>query len=145
MKKQSVGTIFLLLAVLVSVIGIVIYWINAHGAYYNDFTPGVLMYAGFGVAVLLVLKLLAAKQGEKTWMDVLYLLAAILLAWAAVDFLGDRVESAAIILGSQLEAGNALALQSLLASFAGTGCFVLGMILTGVAGFFDQQKVPTDE
>lgn len=136
MKKQIVGTIFLLLAVLLSVAGIVIYWVNAHGEYYNDFTPSVMLYAGFGVVALLAWKVLSVTLGEKRWMDVLYLVAAILLAWAAVDFLGDRVESAAIILGSQLEAGNALAQQSLFTSFAGIGCFILGMILTGVSSFF---------
>lgn len=136
MKKQIVGTIFLLLAVLLSVAGMVIYWVNAHGEYYNDFTPSVMLYAAFGVVALLAWKVLSVTLGEKRWMDVLYLLAAILLAWAAVDFLGDRVESAAIILGSQLEAGNALAQQSLFTSFAGIGCFILGMILTGVSSFF---------
>lgn len=136
MKKQIVGTTLLLLAVLLSVAGIVIYWVNAHGEYYNDFTPSVMLFAGLGAAALLVWKILSATLGEKRWMDVLYPLAAILLAWAAIDFLGDRVESAAIILGSQLEAGNALAQQSLFTSFAGVACFILGMILTGVSSFF---------
>ena len=66
------------------------------------------------------------------------MLAAVLLAWTAVTFLGNRVESAAIILGSELEAGNALAKKSIFMAFAGVGCFVLGMIFTGVAGFFEQ-------
>lgn len=141
MKKQGLlGTVFLALAVILALAGIVIYWINTHGGYYSDFAPEIVVCGAAGIAVLIVLKVLAVKIGEKQWMDFLYILAAVLLSWTAVSFLGDRVESAAIILGSNLEAGNTLAKQSLFTAFAGVGCFVLGMILTGVSGFFTQQK-----
>lgn len=145
MKKQGLlGTVFWTLAVILALAGIVVYWLNTHGGYYSDFAPGIAVCGAAGAAVLIVLKVLAVKTGEKQWMDILYILAAVLLSWAAVSFLGDRVESAAIILGSSLEAGNVLAKQSLFTAFAGVGCFVLGMILTGVAGFFTQQKEKED-
>lgn len=140
MKKQGLGTVFWTVAVILALAGIVIYWINTHGGYYSDFSPKVVVLALLGVMVLVFLKVLAVTVGEKQWMDSLYILAAIFLSCAAVSFLGDRVESAAVILGSSPEEGNILAKQSLFASFAGVGCFVLGMILTGVAGFFNQQK-----
>lgn len=140
MKKQGLGTIFLVLAVILSLAGIVLYWMNTHGGYYNDFAVEIVVYAVLGIAVLIAIKVLTVFLGEKQWMDILYIVAAILLSWTAVSFLGDRVESAAIILGSSLEAGNALAKQSLFMSFASVGCFILGMLMTGVAGFFSQQK-----
>lgn len=140
MKKQGLGTLFLVLAIVLSVAGVVLYWINTHGGYYSDFTGNIIVCAVLGIVVLVVIKVLAVVRGEKQWMDILYILAAVLLSWTAVSFLGDRVESAAIILGSSLEAGNALAKQSLFTAFAGVGCFILGMIMTGVAGFFSQQK-----
>lgn len=144
MKKQGLGTVFSVLAVVLALAGIVIYWMNTHGGYYSDFTPSIIGYAAAGIVVLIGLKVLAEVKGERQWMDILYILASVLLAWAAVSFLGDRVESAAVILGSDLEEGNVLARQSLFMAFAGTGCFILGMLLTGAAGFFSQQKNVTE-
>lgn len=140
MKKQRLGTVFLVLAGILALAGTIIYWINTHGGYYSDFQVNTILYAIAGIVILIVLESLNKITGEYQWMDILYILAAVLFSWAAVSFLGARVESAAVILGSSLEEGNVLAKQSLFMAFGGIGCFILGMLLTGVAGFFDQKK-----
>ena len=78
-------------------------------------------------------------------MDIFYPVAAVLMAIAAVWFIGARVESAAIILGSELEAGNQIARNSLFLAFVGIGCYIAGMLLAGVAGFFNLQKQKTEQ
>ena len=138
MKKRIAGNIMFALAILFAVAGIVLYWMNTHGGYYSDFTIQIVILAVLAIVVMAAIKVLSARIGEKKWIDLLYVLAAVLLAWTAVTFLGNRVESAAIILGSELEAGNALAKKFIFMAFASVGCFVLGMIFTGVAGFFEQ-------
>ena len=59
---------------------------------------------------------------------------------AAVTFVSYRVESAGIILGSDLEAGNAKAMGSLMQAFAGIGCFLAASVFTGVSAFFRPVK-----
>ena len=144
MKKQSIGNIMLLLALVFAAAGTVIYCINTHGGYYHDFTPMIVVLAVVSMVVLIVLKVLSAKLGDRQWLDLFYVLGAVLYSLTAVKFIASRVESAGIILGSDLEAGNALASQSLYMAFVGIGCFVIGMILIGVAGFFDLVKKDAD-
>ena len=145
MKKQGLGTVFLVISILFAVAGSIIYWVNTHGGYYKDFKLEIIVYAVLGIIVLVILKILTTIKGEKQGVDILYILAAVLLAWAGIKFLGNRVESAAIILGSELEAGNRLAKQSLFQAFAGAGCFFLGMLMTGVTGFFEQQRAKIED
>ncbi len=140
MKKKGLGIVFMAIASLFAIAGCVIYWINTHGAYYKDFNPTIILLAVLGIFAIIVLNIWSIAREEQIWMDLFYILAAVLFAYAGVSLLGDRVESAAIILGSDLEAGNKIALQSLYMSFVGVGCFIFGMIMTGVAGFFDKQK-----
>lgn len=145
MKKQGLGTVFVILSVLAALAGTVIYYINATGTYYGDFGVKIVAVSVSGIVVLIALKVLAAKNGEKQWMDIFYPVAAVLMAIAAVWFIGARVESAAIILGSELEAGNQIARNSLFLAFVGIGCYIAGMLLAGVAGFFNLQKQKTEQ
>lgn len=135
MKRQIAANVVFVLALVAAVAGIVIYWINTHGGYYSDFTASIVAIAVAGIVVLLAIK--ALDNGGKRWVDILYPAAGVLLTIAAVRFLADRVESAAIILASDLEAGNALARPSIYTAFAGVICLVLAMILTGVYGMLN--------
>ena len=138
LKRIGAGTVLLIFSILCTVAGLIIYGINATGDYYGDFNTNVIMAGAAGM--LVVLLLLIAGRSQKMWTDFFYPLAGIIFTVAAVLFLSTRVESAAIILGSDLEAGNPLARLSLFQAFAGIGCFMAAMLLTGISGFFDQVK-----
>lgn len=135
MKRQVAANVTFVLALVLAIVGIVIYWINTHGGYYSDFTASIVVIAVAGIVVLAAIKAL----GDKKWVDVLYPAAGVLLTIAAVRFLADRVESAAIILASDLEAGNALAKPSIYTAFAGVICLVLAMVMTGVYSILNDQ------
>lgn len=135
MKRQVAANVTFVLALVLAIAGIVIYWINTHGGYYSDFTASIVVIAVAGIVVLAAIKAL----GDKKWVDVLYPAAGVLLTIAAVRFLADRVESAAIILASDLEAGNALAKPSIYTAFAGVICLVLAMVMTGVYSILNDQ------
>lgn len=145
MKKTWLGTIFFALAVVFAVAGTVIYCINSTGSYYDDFTGRIVLVAVVGIALLIGLKIMSYKNVSLLWTDVLYVASAVIIAVAAVMFLSARVESAAVVLGSQLAAGDALAKQSVYTAFAGIGCYMAGMVFIGISGFFNQEKKEENE
>lgn len=139
-KSVTLGNIFSVLSILTIVAGIVIYVINATGAYYHDFSMTVPVIAGIAIVLEIICLVLTKKKDEQYWIDVFYLLTGIVVMIAAVVYVGARVESAGIILGSALEAGNAAAYSSLYQAFAGIGCFVVAMLFEGVSGFLKQNR-----
>ena len=145
MKKQGLGTVFLFLAVICGVAGMILYYINATAKYYDDFQITVIMWEIAGILVVIVNAFCERKWEYMKWTSLLYPLAGVLFAVTAVMFIGERVESAAIILGSNLESGNTLAKILLYQAFAGIGCFLAGMLLVGVAAFFNQERAAVKE
>lgn len=145
MKKQGLGTVFLLLAVICGAAGIILYYINATGKYYDDFQTTVVMWGLAGILAVAVNAFCERKWGDMQWTSLLYPLAGVVFAVAAITFIGGRVESAAIILGSNLESGNALAKTSLYQAFSGIGCFLAGMLFVGIAAFFNQEREAAKE
>ncbi len=136
--KLTLGNLFTILSVIVGIVGIVIYGINASGSYYHDFGMTVPLIAGLALAIEVIALVLTKTRDEKYAFDILYVAAGVILMIAVVQFTGARVESAGIILGSDLEGGNALASASLYQAFAGIGCMVGAIVLEGISGFFKQ-------
>ncbi len=137
-KKLTAGNIFSIISMIAGVAGIIIYCINAFGSYYHDFGMQVPTVIAVAIVIELAAFFLTKKNDEKYVYDILYVVSGIVFMVAVIIFLGDRVESAGIILGSDLEAGNALASNSLYQSFAGIGCLIAAMILEGISGFMKQ-------
>ena len=140
MKKFTLGNIFTCLSVLAAVVGLILYAVNASGSYYHDFGVKVPLVIVAGIIVEIAGLLLIKKFDEKYVFDIFFIAAGALIMLAVVFFAAARVESAGIILGSSLEAGNDLAYSSLYQAFAGIGCLVAAMLLEGVAGFMKQNK-----
>lgn len=138
-KSITLGNVFSVLSILTSVVGIVIYVVNATGSYYHDFSMTVPIIATIAIALEIACMVLTKKKDELFWIDLFYPLAGIVVMIAAVVFIAARVESAGIILGSALEAGNAVAFNSLYQAFAGIGCFVVAMLFDGTSGFLKQR------
>lgn len=139
-RKPGAGMIFMILALAATVGGLVLYYMNATGAYYHDF-KGRIPVLSVICLILEVLVLVVAKvKGETVWLDFCYPVLAVLLVAAAMTLLGSRVESAGVILGSDLEASNAMAMPALMQSFQSIGCYFAAMLLTGISGFTGQNK-----
>ena len=139
MKAQIAGKIFVLATLILAAAGLVIYCLNASGSYYSDFNYRVVLASGAAIVLIVIQQVLYRKLGDQLWLDALYPAVSVLLAVAAVIFIGARVESAAMILASELEAGNANASSALLQSFIGIGCFIAGILVCGIAGCFRQE------
>ena len=140
MKKFTVGNVFTALSVIVAIAGLIIYSVNANGSYYHDFSVRVPLVAAIGIVVEVVGLVLIKKFDERYVFDVFFVGSGIVLMVAAMFFIAARVESAGIILGSSLEAGNDVAYSSLYQAFAGIGCFIVAMLLEGIAGLMKQNK-----
>ena len=140
MKKFTVGNIFTALSVILAIAGLIIYSVNASGSYYHDFSARVPLIAVVGIVVEIVGLFLMKKFDERYAFDVFFVVSGVVLMIAAMFFIAARVESAGIILGSSLEAGNDVAYSSLYQAFAGIGCFVIAMLLEGIAGLMKQNK-----
>lgn len=138
--KSGVGTIFLAITIVLTVAGMILYGINAKGSYYHDFKMTVILLGTLGIGIIVAFIVLTHIKGEKNWMDIFYPAAGIVLMLAAIVFVSYRVESAGIILGSDLEAGNANAMNSLIQSFVGVGCFIAASIFSGISAFFRPVK-----
>ena len=138
--KSGTGTIFLILTIALAAAGMILYGLNSSGSYYHDFKMPVILLGILGIGIILVFIVLSRRRGEKNWMDIFYPAAGIVLMLGAIIFVSYRVESAGIILGSDLEAGNAKAMNSLIQAFVGIGCFIVASILSGVAAFFSPVK-----
>ena len=104
-----------------------------------DLNYRVVLASGTAIVLIVIQQVLYHKLGDQLWLGVLYPAVSVLLAVAAVIFIGARVESAAMILASELEAGNAAASSALLQSFIGIGCFIAGILAVGIAGCFRQE------
>lgn len=140
MKRIGLGLVFTALSVASAIAGVVLYIVNSTGSYYDDFRVLNVVVPLIGIVLAICPTIAAYTIGEKQWTDVFYVLSSVVLAVAAVWFVAARVESAGIILGSRLEAGNQLAKDSLVQAFVGIGCFIASMLFVGVSGFFLQRK-----
>lgn len=140
MKKLATGNLVFALAAICTLAATVIYYVNASGSYYHDFNTTTLAIGILCLAAEIIGLILIRRTGEQQWTDLVYPVCTCLLGYEAIRYLGARVESAGIILGSELEDGNAAASAALNLSFTGIGLFVAAMLLVGIAGFFRQTR-----
>lgn len=138
--RPGIGVVFTGIALLLAAAGTILYSINASGSYYHDLHFTVILLGIGSIFLLAVFTGIVQIKGEQLWTDIFYPAAGILLALAAIIFVSYRVESAGIILGSDLEAGNKEAMNSLIQSFIGSGCFLAASVMTGISSFFRQVK-----
>jgi chromate transport protein ChrA len=140
LKKLSAGFYFSLATIVIALIALFVYVRNGNGAYYNDFSAKIVILTVAAIVAEIVLIISARLIGERRWLDVVYLIAPILLGLSAVAFISIRVESAGIILGSDLEKGNVAASNALSQAFIGTGLYLVAMTTGVTRSFLGQQK-----
>lgn len=139
LSKQSIGFYVGAAAALLMLIGTIILATNCNMAYYRDYNPIVPLLGC--LAVIVAIALLVVKQFVKIpHLEALWLVAVLLIGIALMVMISMRVESMAYVLGSELEAGNALA-QSAMSNFlAGAVITIISIVTAIVASFFDVTK-----
>jgi hypothetical protein len=140
LKKQSTGFFFSIVTIIVALIALLVYVKNGFNPYYNDFNSKIVILTIVAIVAEIIFIVLVETIGEKRWLDIMYLIPPILLGISAVAFISIRVESAGIILGSELEKGNALASNALLQAFIGIGLYLVAMITSFIKSFHSQLK-----
>ncbi|MBW6471772.1 MAG: hypothetical protein K0B14_01505 [Anaerolineaceae bacterium] len=139
-KNQSTGFYLSIASIIIALIALLIYTLNGKSTYYNDYNSTILNYTLIAVGVEIVFLVLVLTIGEKRWLDIFYVVPPILFGIAAVTFISFRVQSAGIILGSELEKGNVAASNALMQAFIGIGLYFLAMITSFVKSFKAQLK-----
>ncbi len=140
LKKQSSGFYFSIATIIIALIALLIYSLNGNSTYYNDYNSSIFNYTVIAIAVEIVFIVLVQTIGEKRWLDILYLVPPILFCISAIAFISMRVQSAGIILGSELEKGNVTASNALTQAFIGIGLYFLAMITSFIKSFKAQLK-----
>jgi membrane-associated HD superfamily phosphohydrolase len=140
LENQKAGFYISIATIILALIAMSIYVANGNTTYYNDFNSRVVILTVIAIAVEIVLMAVSRIVGEKQWLDIAYIVVPVLLAITAMFFISYRVESAGIILGSDLEKGNITANNALNQAFMGIGFYFLAMISAIVRSFFSQIK-----
>lgn len=138
-SKQSIGFYIGVVAALLMLIGTIMLANNCNMPYYKDYNAIVPLLGS--LAVIVAVAILVLKQFVKIpHLEALWIVVILLIGMALMIMISMRVESAAIILGSELEAGNELA-QSAMSNFiAGAIITIVSIVAAIVASFFDVTK-----
>lgn len=143
--KLSAGFYLSLLAAVTVVAATIVYVINSRHNYYKDYNSRIVFLSVVVIVMEILLPVLIILVGEKWWLDILYLLSPTLLGYTMVRFIAARVASAGLILGSDLEKGNAVAQSALAQAFLGIGLYLIAIILSIVRSFMSQTKVTAEK
>lgn len=138
-SKQSVGFYIGVVAALLMLIGTIMLATNCNMTYFRDYNAIVPLLGS--LAVIVTVSLLVLKQFVKIpHLETLWIVVILLIGIALMIMISMRVEAMAIILGSELEAGNEIA-QSAMSNFiAGAIITIISIVATIVASFFDVTK-----
>jgi hypothetical protein len=140
MKKQSAGFYFSAATIILALTAMFIYVANANNAFYSDFKSLIVVLTVAAIAAEIAFMVITRVIGEKRWLNIVYLAVPVLLGITAMVFVSFRAESAGIILGSDLDKGNALATGALTQAFVGIAFYFLTMIISLIGSFFNQLK-----
>lgn len=142
-KKQSIAFYIAPVTVILSIIAVSIYGHNSGLEYFNDYKGSVVALAV--VSIFLQVASVVGPQFLKGRIfdglfSVTTILSCVFLMMSVMFFLGDRVYDMAIILGSDLEAGNAAAQSAMSNAIAGIVIYFIAIILNIVSAFFRVKK-----
>ena len=133
-NKFGAGFYFALAAAALALVSLIIYGINAASQYYNDINTQIITMTSFAIIFCAAAAILpqfnfAQNNIVKIATDILFVIAAVLLIWSVMIFIGDRVESLAYVFGSDLESDN-------MAAQSGTRQAVAGFVIYFIAWLF---------
>lgn len=117
-------------------IGLVVYVIcSAVMTYYSDCSAVIITASVCAVAIIVALAVLSKKGTAPTWITVLLIPVSCLLVFAMVSIIGDRIDSFAWLVMSDLERMNIDGYRALYTSIGAVCCYVLALIVNSVNAF----------
>lgn len=139
-KKSALGFYFSVITTILSIIALSIYIINAKSSYYADLNPIIALLTAAAIICAVGAMAIYQSNAVKVVADVMMIAAPVCLAFAVAMFISARAYSMAIILGSDLEKGNAEAWFVLEQSFWGMGIYFAAIIMAIATAFMKQIK-----
>ena len=142
-KKQTAGLVFTVITVVLEVVTLVLYVLNANTAYYSDLNG---MIAGLAAGALVctvvsyVLAMGKSSMATGVVSDVLRVVAPALLFYGAAVFIGARAQSLGQIFGSNLELGNDAAFAAGTQAIVTIVVFLVAWLVSVVAAFMKLGK-----
>lgn len=143
-KKQWIAFYASIVAVIMALVSMILYGVNASNDYYIG--RGSFVDALVFVFTILAILLIAARVVLSELMDgnkiVKYacdgaiLVACVFIASAFMCFVSQRVYDIGIVLGSDLEAGNDAAYSAVMQSIAGFVLYGITLLIAVVSAFF---------
>ena len=136
-NKKAAGFSASIISCVLTVVALVLYYLNATGQYYNDLNNLVLILYAAGIVALL-LGIATAKA--PTLSGIFRIAAPVLIMAAALLFLNGRVYSYAIIFASDLESGNAAASSAAVQSIVAAAIYALAALIAAIGAFMNVRK-----
>ena len=146
-SKQGNGSFLALATALLALVALIIYSLNAATQYYNDVNAQVVVMTVLAIlfsaaAAILPKFAFAHNTLVKIAVDIMFVMSAVMLIWSFMIFIGDRVESLAYVLGSDLESDNVAAQRGVRQAIAGFVVYFVAWLAV-VAGAFSGLKRKT--
>jgi len=139
-NKSALGFYFSVVTTILSAVALCIYILNTGNSYYADLNLIIALLTGVSIVCTVGAIVIYRSKVTKIMADILMIAAPVCLAFAVAMFISARAYSMAIILGSDLEKGNAQAWNALMQSFWGMGVYVVAIITAIATAFMKQTK-----
>ena len=142
-KKQTAGLVFTVITVVLEVVTLVLYVLNANQSYYQDMNGMIAgLIAGALVCTAAGYALVMGKSSMATGVvsDVLRAAAPALLFYGAAVFVGARAQSLGQIFGSNLELGNDAAFAAGTQAIVTIVVFLVAWLVSVIAAFMKLGK-----
>lgn len=144
-KKQWIAFYASIVAVILAIVAVIIYGINATDAYFVDqgsgnIDPAVIVFTIFAIVIIIgrvvAAELVSDNKIVKIVLDIAAIVACVFLAAAFMCFVGQRVYDFAIVLASDLQAGNDAAYAAVNQSIGGLVVYGISLVISIALSFF---------
>ena len=148
-KNQRVAIYVSIVAVILALVSVIIYGVNTTSEYYvssGSATVSGLVVAFTILSMVLVIgrvvlaEMFAESKLMKHVTAAMLLVACVFLASAFFAYVGERVYDIAVVLASDLEAGNQAAMDAVMQTISGFVLYGITLIAVIVSAFFSVKK-----
>lgn len=139
-KKQSIAFYVLIAAVIFTLIALIIYLNNSKGAYYDDTNALIVTFSIFAMIFIIALAVLPNFVGDKNYLSLLLVGAAVFLAVAVVTYLQSRTTLMGYLWFSDLEANNPIAVTAMNQTVTSWVFYGLAIAAVIACGFMKLKK-----
>lgn len=138
LKKQAAGFWFSLITLVLTLIGLVFYFVNSSTASFGNIGTDTRVIAMAVIAMVLEIAIIALGQKTEGFiLNLLYIAASILILMSFLLFVIPRVDTIASILTFTMNASTLADLESAVAGFV---FFVIALITSWISSFLKVAK-----